>query len=112
MLWSVLILGSGGFGAAFAFWLVRKALRALRDGGSALSDVMAPRSSEDEVAAQSEGRMPPSPASRIAVFERPDDVRLAYEQGKAERREARRQRRISRRAQRGQAQSPRDLGLI
>ncbi|WP_138442772.1 hypothetical protein [Sinomonas susongensis] len=113
LLWAALLLGSAAGAACAGVWLVRKALRFLRDAGSSFSELFAARpvaeAGSDE--AESVGDLArPLPGS--AVFDRPDEVRRAYDQGKAARRAARRERRISRRAQRGQAQSPRDLGLI
>lgn len=114
VLWAALLVGSAVATASAVFWLVRKALRFLRDAGSSFNEVVSVRPrvevEADDGADLAAVATRPVPGS--AVFARPDDVRRAYEQGKAERQAARRERRIARRRQRGQAQSLSDLGLI
>lgn len=112
VLWVALLLGSAGAAVSSVFWLVRKALRFLHDAGSSFNNLITYRPT-----IESEGGLDPvgSVARTVpgsAVFARPDEARRAYDQGKVERREARRERRIARRRHRGQAQSLRDLGLI
>ncbi|KHL00334.1 hypothetical protein [Sinomonas humi] len=111
LLWAALLAGSAVMAAVGGFWLVRKALRVFRDAGSSFGHVVSspPRTND-----AGEGARPGTGQALAgsAVFARPDEVRRVYEQGKAERREARRARRVARRTQRGQAQSLRDLGLI
>ncbi|HKU12489.1 MAG TPA: hypothetical protein VJQ61_14835 [Sinomonas sp.] len=111
LLWAALLFLSAVAAAAAGFWLARKALRVFRDASSAFGEVVAPLTTES----RSHTDLGTAGGRQVAgdgVFARPDDVRRAYEHGKAERREARRARRVARRAERGQAQSLRDLGLI
>ncbi|MBT1001770.1 hypothetical protein KIH31_04065 [Paenarthrobacter sp. DKR-5] len=53
----------------------------------------------------------PRPQPQPAVFSEPEQVRQAYEEGKAARQTERRLRRVRRKAERGQPQSLRDLDL-
>ncbi|MEA5454436.1 hypothetical protein SPF06_06855 [Sinomonas sp. JGH33] len=108
LLWAVLLVGTAAAAVGGGFWLVRKALRVVRDAGGVLTRLPGP--SVMDSAAQGDGDGASAPGS--AVFADPDEMRREYERGKAERRTARIARRVARRAQRGQAQSLRDLGLI
>jgi hypothetical protein len=114
LLWVALLVCSAAAAVGAGFWLVRKALRAVRDAGESLGRVAAPSGFAERAAARSEDSSTaaafPDPGG--AVFSDPDEMRRAYAEGKAARQEARRRRRIARRAQRGQAQSLRDLELL
>ncbi|WP_334172135.1 hypothetical protein [Sinomonas sp.] len=111
LLWAVLLLGTAVATVSAGFWLVRKALRFLRDGASSFAEVLSVSPT-----VEADGAADLADATRgapgRAVFAHPDDARRAYEEGRLARRAARRERRIARRRQRGQAQSLRDLGLI
>ena len=115
VLWTALLIGSAVALALVGYWVVRKALHALRDAGESFAGGGAggrlPRfePTDDGADAASAARQP-APGS--AVFADPETMRRAYRRGKSERGEARRLRRVARRAARGQAQSLRDLGLI
>ncbi|WP_422933076.1 hypothetical protein [Sinomonas sp. P47F7] len=115
LLWTALLVGGAVALVLVGYWLVRKALRALRDVGESLAGVtmgsaLALSEPTDDGGDPAQAANAPAPGS--AVFADPETVRRAYRRGKSERREARRLRRVARRAARGQAQSLRDLGLI
>jgi hypothetical protein len=121
LLWAVLLLGSLASAAVAGYWLFRRGMALMRDAGEAFAGIGSGAPWEATGDADDGGgsadvdpsrRAGGMPTAAEAVFADPDALARAYSEGKAERRNARRLRRIERRALRGQPQSLRDVGLI
>jgi hypothetical protein len=113
LLWAVLAVGGLAAAAIAGYWLFRKGFAVVRDAGESLERLV-PDTSRESAQADDDGapaQEQNAPAAGSAVFAHPAAMAQSYAEGKALRREARRRRRIERRALRGQPQSLRDLGL-
>ena len=110
LLWAVLSLGSLASAAAAGYWLFRKGFAVVRDAGESLERLV-PASRWEPAQTDDDGAPARGGKPGSAVFADPAAIARTYAEGKAGRRDARRSRRIERRAQRGQPQSLRDLGL-
>ena len=119
LLWAALLAGSAVALAWAGYWLVRKAIRTARGAGEELARIASGGSGASGLGIHTsdDGGGPAwgeagRPAPGSAVFADPDEMLRAYRRGRMDRQDARRLRRVARRAARGQAQNPRDLGLI
>jgi hypothetical protein len=121
LLWAVLLLGSLASAAIAGYWLFRRGMALVRDAGEVLAGIgsgarWGAQGETDDGGMNSDVGLSPHaggiPTAAEAVFADPEAVARAYAEGKAERRNARRLRRVERRARRGQPQSLSDVGLI
>lgn len=106
LIWIALVAVSLLFYVLLGIRLYRQAMAALKDLGAAGAKLghLVP-------AAGGDYRPPAAAASDAAVFASPAQMRHDYDASKASRKEARRQRRVQRKRDRGQPQALRDLDL-
>ncbi|MBP3043132.1 hypothetical protein KKR91_08970 [Arthrobacter jiangjiafuii] len=102
LIWSALVVAAAAFFALVGWRLFRRFMAVLREAETAMSalNIQAPAPGASEVV-----RTAPEPA----IFEDPILVRTRYEEGKEERKAARRERRVRRRTASGQPRALRDF---
>lgn len=111
LLWTVLVLATVLVAALAGFRLFKRGMAVVEGLGDAADHISAGLSQEGTVVeyAPNPRRYP---HGTDATHADPEEIKMLRDQGKAERIEARRVRRVTRRAERGQAQNMRDLRLF
>lgn len=111
LLWTVLVLATVLLAALAGFRLFKRGMGVVDALGAAADHVSSGLSQPGTVVEYVKGQRR-YPHGTNATHGDPEEIRDLRSTGKAERIEARRVRRVTRRAERGQAQNMRDLGLF